>query len=129
MTDESSSVDAFQESFLAALAAGARGQEVQPTVLDTEKGREVILSKRSGGELVDCGTLVIPADTLANRTRAEATRCCTLCPEMDQGMTSQESPGGTYLYVAYGECGHVVVAGRFGDRGDHDRDTVMSLRR
>lgn len=82
--------------------------------LDSAHGREVLLSFKSEDDRV-CGggTLIIPADTPESRRRWAVTRGCPRCPDVNQGLMSQEldlGPAGTHILALYEECGHGATA-------------------
>ncbi|MBP5930474.1 hypothetical protein [Streptomyces scabiei] len=79
--------------------------------VDTERGREILFySSDEDGQVCDGGTLIIPADTPENRRRAVITGGCHLCPDVNQGLMSQEHDlgpeVGTHIIARYQECGH-----------------------
>lgn len=90
--------------------------------LDTERGREILLYfSGDDGRVRDGGTLIIPTDTPENRRRAAITRGCPLCPDVNQGLMSQEHDfgpeAGTYIVAVYQECGHGAALRLDGDEG------------
>ncbi|MGV2914567.1 hypothetical protein [Streptomyces alfalfae] len=92
--------------------------------LDTERGREILFySSGEDDSVCDGGTLIIPGDTSENRRRAAITQGCPLCPDINQGLMSQEhdlgSQAGTYVASVYQECGHGATIRLDGDEGPH----------
>ncbi|MFD8335582.1 hypothetical protein ACFV42_23425 [Streptomyces solisilvae] len=83
----------------------ASGRSFESVELETNDQREILFA--------DGGILTIPKDTVANRVRSWATRRCPSCPDINQGLMSQETVGEDgvpYLCVVYRDCGHVVIA-------------------
>lgn len=105
--------DDLMSEFTAKLAAAMRASNtvVHAVHLDSEEGEEILLGIRDGdGLLHGGGVLQIPADTPENRRRASVTTCCPLCPDLNQGLMSQDivlgSGAATYALAAYNDCGH-----------------------
>ncbi|AIV35600.1 hypothetical protein [Streptomyces sp. CCM_MD2014] len=117
MSDDQDLVRAFE-----AMAEGAfRPAPPMDTVeLETDHGRELLLySVGEGGQVLNGGTLLIPADTPANIRRAALERGCPLCPDVNQGLMSHEIEGGPgegrYAVAVYQECGHRMAIRLDGD--------------
>ncbi|WP_008411551.1 hypothetical protein OIE91_11270 [Streptomyces albidoflavus] len=97
---------------------------VAVVTLDTERGREMVFHPAGEDDrLCGGGTLIIPADTAENRRRWAVTRGCPRCPDINQGLMSQEHDlgpeAGTYVTAVYGECGHGATIRLDGDEEPH----------
>lgn len=93
--------------------------------MDTNSGgRDILFYERGGdGQVIDCGSLTIPAATPETRRRAVITRGCPLCPDVNQGLASEDRDlgpeVGTYVVARYRKCGHGAAL-----RLDGDQDEV-----